>query len=576
MRKVGNAILTAAAVALASSVAGAQTMYDAINFSRNDYFGTARSMAMGNAVTAVGGDLGTIGINPAGSAVATYGQFVITPGISVSAVSSAYSPVGETNYGPYTSSRNSRLTLPNVGISMSLETGRSRGLKSVSFAVVSNQTSQYNYYANAYGQNSWTSKSAEFAAAAAGVDESVLSNYNSYESSSVPWDVLAAYQGGLFSSYGVDGEYVGITEYIDDSGDWHYVPSALTQSSTTQKWGSKNDVILNVGFNFSDNVYIGVNLGLPMASYGYSETFYESATDPEQFPIVFTDDDGGLYDANFRSAYYGYQYLADMDGVYGKIGIIVTPGNGLRIGAAVQSPTFYTINEYWQYSTATYFTDNSFNASASSPEGNYTYNLISPYSLNLGLAYTFGTGGLLSVDYELTDYSIMRFKELHSSGYSVNDIFYDLNQANRYFAGLSHSLRVGAELRLTPVFSLRAGYNLITDPERYWINNEGETVTADIYLSDFDDYDLRNKNLVSSGYYGDLTSSYSLGIGFSTNGSFFADLGARLTRYPVSVFLPYYDYDNYDSAGEAVDLLSPRITNRRNLWTVALTLGWRF
>ena len=37
--------------------AGAQNMYDAINLSEVNYFGTARSMALGNAVTAVGGDL---------------------------------------------------------------------------------------------------------------------------------------------------------------------------------------------------------------------------------------------------------------------------------------------------------------------------------------------------------------------------------------------------------------------------------------------------------------------------------------------------------------------------------------
>ena len=57
-----SVVLLGAAVA-----AGAQTMYDAMNYSQNNYYGTARSMALGNAVTAVGGDLGTIG-----SAVAGY------------------------------------------------------------------------------------------------------------------------------------------------------------------------------------------------------------------------------------------------------------------------------------------------------------------------------------------------------------------------------------------------------------------------------------------------------------------------------------------------------------------------
>ena len=36
--------------------AGAQTMYDALRYSEYDYYGTARTMAMGNAFTALGGD----------------------------------------------------------------------------------------------------------------------------------------------------------------------------------------------------------------------------------------------------------------------------------------------------------------------------------------------------------------------------------------------------------------------------------------------------------------------------------------------------------------------------------------
>ena len=49
--------------------AGAQNMYDGHTMSRNNYYGTARSVALGNAVTALGGDLGSVTYNPAGSAV---------------------------------------------------------------------------------------------------------------------------------------------------------------------------------------------------------------------------------------------------------------------------------------------------------------------------------------------------------------------------------------------------------------------------------------------------------------------------------------------------------------------------
>ena len=69
MKAFSKSILALSVLAAYSVCATAQNMYDAINISRNDYFGTARTVALGNAVTALGGDLGTISINPAGSAV---------------------------------------------------------------------------------------------------------------------------------------------------------------------------------------------------------------------------------------------------------------------------------------------------------------------------------------------------------------------------------------------------------------------------------------------------------------------------------------------------------------------------
>ena len=37
--------------------AGGQTMYNALDFSENNYYGTARTVAMGYAFTALGGDI---------------------------------------------------------------------------------------------------------------------------------------------------------------------------------------------------------------------------------------------------------------------------------------------------------------------------------------------------------------------------------------------------------------------------------------------------------------------------------------------------------------------------------------
>ena len=79
MRKTFITIL----LTMAGAVGYAQNAYDGLLFSENNYEGTARSVAMGNAFTALGGDLGSITINPAGSAVAGYSQFTITPGLTI-------------------------------------------------------------------------------------------------------------------------------------------------------------------------------------------------------------------------------------------------------------------------------------------------------------------------------------------------------------------------------------------------------------------------------------------------------------------------------------------------------------
>lgn len=65
---------------------GAQNVTDALRFSENEYYGTARSVAMGNAFTALGGDLGSVSINPAGSAVQNYSQITLTPQINIMTV----------------------------------------------------------------------------------------------------------------------------------------------------------------------------------------------------------------------------------------------------------------------------------------------------------------------------------------------------------------------------------------------------------------------------------------------------------------------------------------------------------
>ena len=66
----------------------------------------------------------------------------------------------------------------------------------------------------------------------------------------------------------------------------------------------------------------------------------------------------------------------------------------------------------------------------------------------------------------------------------------------------------------------------------------------------------------------DRINAFSVGFGYSSNGSFFADIAARLTMLSDEYISPYADY--------LEDLASPMILNKRDIYNVTATIGWRF
>lgn len=551
-----------------TSTAGAQTMYDALTFSENTYYGTARSTAMGNAFTALGGDLGGISINPAGSAVANYSQITITPSLNI-AVSTAQGTKwnGEANgFERRMKNSSTRFTLPNIGFTLNYDTHRTSGVTGISVGFMVNGTGYFNDNMIARGTNANTSFMGALAYNTSGWDVGELTMSDAYNSSNAPWESIAGWEAGLISLYGPESnldQYIGTSEYYTDDGAGNYsVQQAgpLDQNYGRTQSGSKYDYLINLGLNFSDRFYFGVNLGITSLTYAYRDWITEVAQDPNDFGLIFDSEEPTPPidnpdipnppeeerepDTYFTDMNFSYRYNASGVGVYGKFGFIARPFAGLRIGGAIQTPTSTVIKEFWSYSAASYYTDSQYNASSDSPEGQYRYRVISPFRFNVGLAYTFGNFGLISADYEMCDYSGMRLKETETNDNS----YYDdgVNADIREYMGASHMFRAGLEIKPAAAFAIRAGYTLTTSPERYYENDVRQPVKA-------------NRN------------SFSAGLGFSSSGSFFADLAFRATKYADEYIYPYSDY----ILGEDY-FPSPEILNRKWMYDVMLTIGFRF
>lgn len=546
--------------------AGAQTMYDGLTFSQNNYYGTARSIGMGNAMTAVGGDLGSIGINPAGSAVNNYSQFTITPNVSISSMNASWSAYPVNGVDTYTNGQLKnlpRFTMPNVGLTVNMNTGRKSGLVGVTYGFVVNTVNNYSGQMMAGGMNDMTSYQSAMSVDADGFDIDFLNGYLDASGKSIddwkhpyenvddrgyyaPWNVIANAQAGAIANYGdpVDPyyyyRYVGTTDVFSDTGDIDqdgnhiydiFLGGPLNQSYGRRVTGSKQDAIFNVGFNFNNRFYLGANLGITSMLYNFDEYFKEAAVDPSDFPINY--EDGSTYFSNYRSR---YSFSADGAGVYGKIGFLAIPAEGLRIGAAIQTPTVLHIDEISRNSVDVHYQNAKYDGEATSPEGEYSYRLRSPYRVNAGLAYTFMGMAVVSADYEMTDYSTMKFGEQYGNWDSA---FNEVNRDIKSSMGIAHSVRLGAEVKPMPEFAIRAGYNFTTTPEYYG--------TQTLH---------------------DNLNSFSVGLGYSSKGSFFADIAARLTTMADETISPYADY--------LIDYASPMILNKRERYDITATLGWRF
>lgn len=521
----------------------AQTAWDAYTLSKSDYEGTARTVSMGNAFTALGGDLGAMNINPAGLAVAGYGQFTITPGVSVS-VNSAQGTMlsgNNTSFEKQMKSTWSQFNIPNIAVSAVLDTKRMGGLKSISLGFAYNRTQNYLDDLFAKGQNSQNSFMGAIASSASGIHWSELDATNAYDHHN--WKQVVAWKSGMISTFGeFNDEYISNAEGYQKLSDGSYETfqtGTLNQSYRKLVSGSKGDMVLNLSFNISDEFYVGANLGITDLKYIYDDYFTEEAVNTNDFPLDFGSDGK----TNFQSMKYQYAYSVSGEGLFGKFGFIYAPRSvGIRVGAAIQTPTALRISETWQSTGETSYTDHSFDMYASSPTGEYTYTLVSPWSANAGIAFTFGGAGLVSVDYELIDYSSMKLKELRRQN---EDSFAQANMDIRDFLGASHRVRAGVEFKPIPEFAIRAGYGIATSADRY--------------------YDDSGRKLTPKS----LDHTASIGCGYSSKGSFFADFAVQMKKMANQYIYPYDDY-----LGE--DALSPEILNMKNLWNAYLTLGFRF
>jgi len=473
-------ILTISLITFMVTGLAAQNEQDVLRYSFIQTGGTTRSLSMGGALGAVGGDFSTLSINPAGLGIYRSGEFALTT--DYSSFSSTADFLGNSR-----KDNAYKMGISHFGLVIPLGTNNENsGIKGLTFGVGYNKLKDYGQEIYMKGTNNSSSL----------VDEFVASANNTKGN----WDHFS--DGLAWETYLIDYDSV-LGRYYSD---FDYANYGQMQKRTVSTRGSLGEYDFSLGLNLSDKLYFGATLGVQHVYY--SEDW------------VHTEADENNVIGYFDSFTYRNKLKTTGNGVNLKLGLLARPSEFLRIGASVQTPTALKLHDnFTSYMTAVL--DDGLITNNSDYNGEFDYTITTPFKATGSVAFIYKQYGLISLDYEFVDYSTGKLST--SEGASTFD---DANDAVSLRYKATSNIRVGAELRLLSNYYVRGGYAFYGSP----------------YVSDEPNAN-NNLNTFSAGL-GYRDENYYIDLGFSHSdmnqyyylyGNTSANVANCLTRFSATI-----------------------------------------
>lgn len=444
-------------------ITSAQNINDVLLYSTENLQGTARFQGLSGAFGALGGDLSSLNVNPAGSAVFNNSQFTISA----------------TNYN-----RNNDATYFNRTNNTELNSLEINQLGGVFIFKNTNDNADWKKLSLAFNYDMARNFDDDFFAS--GNSNQGIDNYFLSFAQGIPFGPLLIQDGEYieeaYLNIGADlgyvdqqaflGYYGGIIDPVEQTdNNTQYVSNAL-YSNVNQEFmqsasGYNGKFTINMGSQYQENLYLGASLNFHSVVYDKLTQFRESGYDAGS-EIQFVDFDNFLH--------------TEGTGFSLSIGAIAKLNENVRIGGSYQSPTWYRLTD----DTAQRINSDLADADIRFIDFNVVnlfeeYRIKTPGKLTGSLAIIFGKDGLLSFDYGYQDMSQAELRPTSDPSFASENSFI----ANEL--GTVSSFRIGGEYRIDQV-SLRGGYRFEQSPY-----NDGATI-------------------------GDL-NGYSAGIGYNFGGS---------------------------------------------------------
>jgi len=344
-----------------------------------------------------------------------------------------------------------------------------------------------------------------------------------------------------FINVGVNYSNQSIDNYVETPGNSNLIYDFNNGNSSSlarhayDRYGYMSKTSLGVGANYNHNLYIGAGLNFFNSSIDQSDT------------AAFTSLQTGA------SEYFSKQntpFFERGNGFSASLGVIGKVSPNFRLGAALETPTFWNIDRSYNfYNDAIYGDDYAIE----------NRKFTSPLKATVSAAFIANKSFSLNVDYSL-GLTTPKYKEYGVAETELNDFFKE-NSKN------VSEVRLGAEYRLKQV-RLRGGYAYTSNPLDALIissfNNDGSTSDKS-----YNNLMLNNRNALSFGLGYDFKSFY-IDAAYQNISSKYTNPFMRGVVND-NVEAGYYSPTNLISSDSYA--VSDVKNNRNNFF---ITLGWKF
>lgn len=458
-------ILLSSAIAMSAMTLFAQGAMDAYQFNQPDMKGTARFMSMGGAFGALGGDMTTISQNPGGIGVYRNSEIGFTVNFDIQN-STTESQILKTNDNQF------KFLLNNVGYIGSIRLNNSV-MSFFNWGFTYNKAASFNrrYSGGMNMKNSMSNYMAGIANSnnlTVG-DVSTTDHYDPYNPNDggfiSPWIAILGYDSYLINPQGRNGK-------TNWSGLWGDKTSGVGNFGVVES-GGIDEYNISFGGNILDFLYWGMDFGITSLRFDQQVLWNEKLEDAK-----IANNDGTIVttDANWAMT---NNYFVRGNGFNYKLGFIVKPIQELRLGFAFHTPTWYAMEEEYKAFTIYDYPDTDIRpGGAETNNGYYGYNdykFSTPWRLIASAAGVIGSKFIISADYEWTSYQGMNFSAYKEWGVFNNAFYYENKDIDDYYQS-TNTFRIGAEYRVLPQVSLRAGYANVSSPIKQEVRDNEYTI----------------------------------------------------------------------------------------------------